>query len=219
MTNISRSDIDNRWIDIIRYCPICREHLEVVKNIDIMCLQFRCTDGHSFYSPISSVYTKDTGIEYKYLHCDENDIINASMQWLSDVRYRMHIGNELAAILRILLESVIGGVTPKSNEQNFKYCVICGEYLSSVKDQMLSEIYEITYCCSNQHKYYCRKGIRFNFDTVAIELYKDLDVNHTKELARKYIEDKFLSKFVPDQLKSILLHFIDNVAGEDVSKE
>lgn len=208
MTNIN-SLVD---YDIVKYCPDCGDKLTMLNAVDVLIKQWICVNNHQYYSPMSKIFTHQTGVEFKQLQCNGTNVLSISREWLSNIFYREHIGHQVAAILRTLWSFVINK-NCKIPKDNFyvNFCVICRNPLSIKKERIPVDIYESTYICINQHEFHHRDGLRFMTEVTEFELCPDMSLNRAIELAEKYTTDKWLSDYVPEQVKSVLLQLIQKI--------
>jgi hypothetical protein len=115
----------------IRYCPSCGKHLEKIELADTHADGFKCENGHSLHSMKEEVYTGQTMGSYLDLNSGKQTPDEIIKEWLSNPRLRDHLNDNLAGIMRFILDK-INGKQSEEEPERYDYCPICAEKLQDV---------------------------------------------------------------------------------------
>lgn len=196
--------------DLLKYCPICKGSLFSRDSADIFVLLLHCSSDHQFHVPQKRVLTNDTGRKYRKLSFDSNDKTLTIKKWLSDPTYRSHLNDQMAEILRLLLESNETAYNkPAQKERGILYCPFCGE---EVKRQRLLDnldIYSQELKCVKGHNFTYRNCLMVHEGNEHLELCQDMDFDFLIKCANDFVEKKELRKYIPDQVIDLVTYLME----------
>ena len=133
-------------------CPACRGALAGARCADPFAQCLSCSEGHRFFlapeSPPATDTSRVASMSLPQLKGQSPQAIAAF--WLSDPVARSVLNEQLAELLRAILED-----RRVSNEPSFSYCPLCGEVLSEYEQP---DIWIVGLRCSNSHSWASRGG-------------------------------------------------------------
>ncbi|QWV93567.1 hypothetical protein KP004_20810 [Geomonas oryzisoli] len=183
----------------ITFCPSCGESVERAEIFDAHAEGFRCQNGHYLHNLRSGVYTSETMGSYLNLTSGKESPKDILKEWLTNARLRDHLNDNLAGILRFLLDHENGKAETKE-PLKYTYCPSCGEKLGDVTPE--EELYETVLKCKNSHTFLSRGGMhapgseeRFSFD---------YDERYFRMSYLSWMENKHLANYFPHELRKAL---------------
>lgn len=190
---------------IIRYCPSCGEKLDKIKIIDIHAEGFKCANGHFLNLLKDEVYTWQTMGSYLELKSGKEAPEEVLKEWLSNPLLRDHLNDNLAGIIRFILDKRVE--KQKAKEPNrHAYCPTCGEKL---KDVATDDLYVAILKCKNDHTFVSRGGLRGAGSELKGGILEfDYDEKYFQMSFKSWMEDKHFAEYFPHELRYTLRSFI-----------
>ena len=134
------------------YCPSCRGELSPSATVDPFAVCLSCPTGHRFFvmpeAPLALETAKASSSRFPELEHREPQQV--ATFWLSDPAARSILNEQLAELLRIILEA-----SARSDSLRFSYCPICGGALSEYEQP---DIWVRGLRCSEGHAWAERGG-------------------------------------------------------------
>ena len=165
---------------------------------------FRCATGHrfySFYDEHGGIVPASNTIEPPHL-ADDRSILRF---WLLDPPARLRVPNQLAVVVRRILEQSDGGEAMARIDHPFNFCPICGEQFT-VSD--VSDGYMWHKGCRHGHGHWVHHYTLFPGDVVgkdnlSIELYDEFLPTQLDA----YLTDEMFGWYIHPQLRDVLTRF------------
>lgn len=163
---------------------------------------FRCTAGHPFYS----FYDEHGGIVPASNTIDPPQIADDTgvlRYWLLDPAARLRVPNQLAVLVRRILELSEGGERMARIDFPFRFCPICGEQFTQSD---VSDGYMWYKSCRHghahwEHQYTLFPGDRVGTDNLSIELYDEFLPTQLDT----YLTNEMFEWYVHPQLRDVLI--------------
>jgi hypothetical protein len=135
-------------------CPACRGALATAPCADPLAKCLSCSAGHRFFlAPESQAADTARAPSLRFPHLDGQPPRTVAAFWLSDPSARSALNEQLAELLRAILEDRRVAAAPE-----FSYCPLCGEALSEHEQ---SDVWMVSLRCPNAHDWDSRGGRLF----------------------------------------------------------
>ncbi|MEN6319298.1 MAG: hypothetical protein ABFD82_11155 [Syntrophaceae bacterium] len=185
----------------IRYCPSCGKKLEKVDIIDANADGYKCENGHCLHSLKQEVYTAQTMGSYLALKSGKESPEDIFREWLSNPGLRSHLNDNLANVLRFILETR-NGKQNAAEPYSYDYCTTCGEKLQDVPSD---DLYVAILKCANDHTFLSRGGLRSVGGDRKTGIFSfDYDEKYFQMSYKSWLENKHFQQYVPHELKNAL---------------
>lgn len=170
---------------------------------------FRCTAGHrfySFYDEHGGIVPASSTIKPPHL-TDDRSILR---YWLLDPPARLRVPNQLAVVVRRILELSEGGEPMARIDHPFRFCPICGEQFTAFD---VGDGYMWYRGCRHghthwEHQYTLFPGDVVGKDNLSIELYDEF---LPKQLD-SYLTNEIFEWYIHPQLRDVLTRFARNAS-------
>ena len=132
------------------FCPSCSEQLTAGRSEDPYAICLACDNGHRFFIMPEPPLAPETATakNAKFPELGNRTPAGIASFWLSDPRARSILNEQLAQLLRAILES-----RSVIEEPKFSYCPICRESLLPYEQR---DIWVQGLRCGNNHSWACR---------------------------------------------------------------
>lgn len=184
------------------HCPSCGDHLIPGTCADPFAICLVCNHDHRFFimppAPLAAITATVAGMSFPELSSLSTSSI-ASF-WLSDPRARWVLNDQLAQLLRAIVES-----RRVLDEPHVSFCPICGETLAG---------YDWPFDCYHQglgrqngHRWALR-GSRFSsaMETLSLELHAEYTDAVVSQLIAAWLKrDARLEQNLHDSIRKVLL--------------
>ena len=165
---------------------------------------FRCNAGHrfySFYDEHGGIVPASKTIEPPHL-ADDRIILRF---WLLDPPARLRVPNQLAVVVRRILELSEGGESMARIDHPFRFCPICGEAFtaSDVGDGYMWHKRCRAGHTHWEHQYTLFPGDVAGRDNLSIELYDEFLSNQLDA----YLTNEMFEWYIHPQLRDVLTRF------------
>jgi len=183
-------------------CPSCGDHLVSRKSADPWAICFVCSRGHRFFimpqGPLAAFTATAAGITLPEIV--GLSTLEIASFWLSDPRARWVLSDQLAILLRSIVES-----RRISNEPHFSFCPICGEAVEEYERPL--DLYMRGLRCQNDHRWALRGGRLFSaMETVRLELQAEYSDAVVSQLIAGWLKrDPHLEPNLHDSIRQVLL--------------
>lgn len=184
----------------IEFCPACGKTVEETEIMDIHAAGFRCHDGHYLRFLKTGVYTSETTGRYLRLTSGKELPEDILKEWLLNPCLRDHLNDNLAGIVRHVLEQQNGKVISKESLK-YTYCPSCGEVLQDVTPK--EEMYLAVLKCKGNHEFLCRGGMSVSGSRTSLSF--DYDENYFRRSFKAWMEDKHFREYFPHELRRALV--------------
>jgi predicted RNA-binding Zn-ribbon protein involved in translation (DUF1610 family) len=169
----------------IEFCPACGKTVEETEIMDIHAAGFRCHDGHYLHFLKTGVYTSETMGRYLSLTSGKELPEDILKEWLLNPSLRDHLNDNLAGIVRHVLEQQNGKVI-STETLKYTYCPSCGEVLQDVTPK--EELYLAVLKCKGNHEFSCRGGMSVAGSRTNLSF--DYDENYFRRSFKAWMEDR-----------------------------
>jgi len=186
----------------VLHCPSCGDHLNPSKSADAWAICLVCNRDHRFFimppSPLAALTATAAGITPPEIDSLPTPAI-ASF-WLSDPRARWVLNDQLAILLRTIVES-----RSVLDEPDFSFCPICGEVLEEYERPL--DLYMKGLRCQGDHRWALRGGRLFSaMGTVKLELQAEYSDAVVSQLIAAWLKrDPHLEPNLHDSIRQVLL--------------
>jgi hypothetical protein len=184
------------------HCPSCGDHLVQRKSADPWAICLICNRDHRFFimpqSPLAAFTATAAGITFPEIDGLSTPAI-ASF-WLSDARARSVLNDQLALLLRAIVES-----RSILDEPDFSFCLICGEVLEEYERPL--DLYMKGLRCQSGHRWALRGGRLISaMETVELGLQAEYSDAVVSQLIAAWLRrDPHLEPNLHDSLRQVLL--------------
>ena len=184
------------------HCPSCADHLVPRKSADPWALCLVCNRDHRFFimppGPLAAFTATAASITLPEISGPSTPAI-ASF-WLSDPRTRWVLNEQLALLLRAIIES-----RRISDEPRFSFCPICGAALEEYERPL--DLYMKGLRCQSDHLWALRGGRLLSATvTVKLELQGEYSDAVVSQLIASWLKrDPHLEPNLHDSVRQVLL--------------
>ena len=184
------------------HCPSCGDHLVSRKSADPWAICLVCSRDHRFFimppGPLAAFTATAAGITLPEIG-GLSTLAIASF-WLSDPRARWVLNDQLAILLRAIVES-----RRILDEPHFSFCPICGEAVEEYERPL--DLYMRGLRCQNDHRWALRGGRLFStMETVTLELQAEYSDAVVSQLIAAWLKrDPHLEPNLHDSVRQVLL--------------
>jgi len=184
------------------HCPSCGDHLVSSQCADPWAICLACERDHRFFimppGPLAASTATASGISFPELSSLSPPSI-ASF-WLSAPRARWVLNEQLAQLLRSIVES-----RRVSDEPHFSFCPICGDTLAEF--DWLFDCYHQGLHCRSGHRWAARGGCFSSaMETVRLELHAEYSDAVVRQLIAAWLKrDPHLEPNLHDSIRQVLL--------------
>lgn len=204
--NIYKVNVDTNLLNSLK-CPSCKADLNKHEIIDIFELGLSCKNNHRFYVeiriPLSTNTENCAVIEWPLANDNELVVIQS---WLTDFNLRSKLNNQLANIIRRILEIKSKKINIENNYEVFKYCIFCSNELSEFQQ---NDVWVKGLECIKHHRFLVRNGLGFQVNGYSLKLQDDMSNSILVNLVEAWLRpNKFLEKQLHEQIKRILKDFL-----------
>jgi predicted RNA-binding Zn-ribbon protein involved in translation (DUF1610 family) len=182
----------------LKYCPSCGKQLEKVEIVDVHAKGYKCENGHYLHS-LQDVYTGQTMGSYLDLKSDKDAPADILKEWLSNFRLRDHLNDNLANIIRVILDTK-DGKQSATEQYRYDYCPTCGDKFQNVPTD---DLYVAILKCGHEHTFLSRGGLRSASDPMTAISF-DYDKKYFEMSYESWMEDKNYQEYFPHELKRAL---------------
>ena len=183
-------------------CPSCCNDLVSRTSADPWAICLACYCDHRFFimppGPLAAFTATAASITLPEIGGLSTSAI-ASF-WLSDPRARWVLNEQLALLLRAIIES-----RRISDEPHFSFCPICGAALEEYERPL--DLYMKGLRCHNDHRWALRGGLLFSaMETVKLELQAEYSDAVVRQLTAAWLKrDPQLEPNLHDSIRQVLL--------------
>ena len=187
---------------IITFCPSCGKKVDEIEILDVHADGFQCENDHYLHILKSEVYTSQTMGSYLTLTSGKEAPEDILKEWLCNPYLRDHLNDDLAGIIRFILDKHDGKKTVKEPLE-YTYCPSCGEVLQDVSPE--GEYHEAVLKCGNNHTFLRRGGMR----AVGSRTHFGFDENEQYFVMayKSWMENKHLYDYFPHEVRQALRSF------------
>jgi len=209
--SVHDNEIQSEWLDTF-HCPLCKLPLKKVDTLDIFIQGMKCERNHRFYIPLKSPSMAAVERCTSTKGSPQNDELAVVQDWLTDVKLRSVLRDDLATILRRIYEIKTANMrvayTPSAAHiaEIFKYCPLCTELLNPYNQD---DVWVQGMQCANGHQFRMRNGIAFSIgDSTLIYLHEEMaDETLHWSIDQWFKDDPRFRKQLHPQIKAILKRF------------
>jgi len=184
------------------HCPSCGNDLVQRKSADPWAICLVCNTDHRFFimplSPLAAFTATAASITLPEIGGLSAPAIAAF--WLSDQRARWVLNEQLALLLRAIIES-----RRILEEPHFSFCPICGAALEEYERPL--DLYMKGLRCQSDHRWALRGGRLFSaMETVKLELQAEYSDAVVSQLIASWLKrDPCLEPNLHDSVRQVLL--------------
>jgi len=185
------------------YCPSCGDGLVLCKSADPWAICLICSCDHRFFimppGPLAAFTATAAGIAVPEIGGLSTPAAIASF-WLSDPRARGVLNEQLALLLRAIIES-----RKILDEPHFSFCPVCGVTLEEYDWPF--DVYMKGLRCQSDHRWALRGGrLHSAMETVRLELQAEYSDAVVSQLIAAWLKrDTHLEPNLHDSVRQVLL--------------
>lgn len=184
------------------HCPSCGDDLVSRNCVDPWAICLVCMRDHRFFilppGPLSAFTATTAAITLP--ETGGLSIAAIASFWLSDPRARWVLSDQLAVLLRAIVES-----RSILDEPHFDFCPICGEAL--VEYERPLDLYMKGLRCQTDHRWALRSGrLHSAMETVRLELQAEYSDTVVRQLIASWLRpDPLREKHFHDSIRRVLI--------------
>ena len=182
----------------LKHCPSCGKRLEQIEMVDVHAKGYKCENGHYLHS-FQDVYSAQTMGSYLDLRSGKDIPIDILREWLSNSHLRDHLNDNLANIVRVILDRKSGKQTAKE-QYRYDHCPACGDKFQNVPTD---DLYVGILKCGHDHTFLSRGGLRSATDPMTAISF-DYDEKYFEMCYKSWIQDNKYQEYFPHELKRAL---------------
>jgi len=165
------------------HCPTCAGQLAVTPSADPLAVCLACAADHRFFvMPVYDTQTRHDAVTERFAELEGKPTETVATFWLSDTRARPALNEQLAELLRTVIEG-----RRLKERPTFSHCPICGERLTHYEQP---DIWVAGLQCQNTHQWVLRGGRLFGrVGDARLTLHAELSDEMASQLIRAWLND------------------------------
>lgn len=184
------------------HCPACAEPLATAHSVDPWVLCLSCPSGHRFFiEPTVSARASATAASAHFPELDNAEVGMVAAFWLTDARARSVLNQQVAQMLRAIVEERAPEHTPTTS-----YCPICA---AALLEGGISIVERIGLACSARHEWVrLMHGLSAVSAQQSFVLYPEMSRQAMINLVHAWLEGTGELPFsgnLPDSVRAVLL--------------